>query len=305
MAYSFYGKDSRTFIKKNSTASRILEFIKLNGGISIGHCKSLGNKNTFECSLWSLYRRDYVKRFSFSTREGFIYYTDAGKGFLYGLDRSLIPLSVRILYEKIEKNGAISSLELRDIGISQQEINWFYHKLVKAKIIKSSCFERFLIFYSSDEKLERYIKEYGDHLKSLVSSYAEKVKRKGLELERIIADYYRHLGFDVETNKFFTDSYGDKIEIDVLASRPELHLTIAVECKNYESTCLGSSIFLKIAKIKNVMPRALIHIYAKHISDKLIKNRGFWNQYRDVWLFSTKQVHEIVSLSSDKEPLQR
>jgi len=130
-------------------------------------------------------------------------------------------------------------------------------------------------------------------LKSLVSSYARKVKRKGQELERLIADYYKHLGFEVQRNKFFTDSYGNKIEIDVLASRPEINLTIAVECKNYESRCLGASIFFKIAKIKNVIPRALIHVYAKHISNKIITNRGFWNQYKDVWIFSTKQVHEI------------
>lgn len=283
----------KTFLKKNSASSRILESIKANGGISIGEAKTLGTQKTYEGALCSLFKRNYIKRFDFYSEQGFIYFLDASEGFRYGLKRGLIPLSSMMLFERIKKNGAVSSLELRDIGLPQHEINWFYQKLVRAKMLKSCFFGNFLIFYDSEERLEEYQQKYKDYLDNLVKSYGLKSKRRGQELEKLVAGFYKSLGFDVETNKFFTDSNGNKFEIDILALKPELMLMIAVECKNYEARCLGPSIFLKIAKIKDVMPRALIHIYAKHISNELISNRGFWNQYKDVWLFSTKHIHSI------------
>jgi Holliday junction resolvase-like predicted endonuclease len=295
MSYSFYGKGSRTFLKRNCTAKRILEFIKLNGGISAMHCKSLGIKRTMEGSLWSLYRRNYVKRFDFQTNEGFIYYLDASQGFQYGLNRGLIPITVRILYERIEKNGAVSSLELRDLGIAQQDINWFYQKLVRARIIKSAMHGKYLVFYNSEDKLNSYLKDYSTCLDNLEARYVRKAKRQGQELERMVAKYYSSIGFNVETNKFFTNSFGEHVEIDVLASRPEISLTIAIECKNYESSVLGPSILLKISRIKSVLPRAIVHIYAKHISNQFFKNKAFFHdeKYRDTFLFSTKQIHEM------------
>jgi len=111
----------------------------------------------------------------------------------------------------------------------------------------------------------------------------------------MIYEYYKYLGFNVVRNKFFTSPHGDKVEIDVLASKPQIHLTIAVECKNYEEKVIGASILLKVTKIKSVIPRAIVHIYAKHISNHIISNRAFWNdpRYRDVFFFSTKQIHAI------------
>jgi Holliday junction resolvase-like predicted endonuclease len=248
-----------------------------------------------EGSLWSLYRRNYVKRFEFSTNEGFIYYMDASQGFQYGLNRSLIPITVRMLYERIEKNGAVSSLELRDLGIAQQDINWFYQKLCGARIIKSATHGKYLVFYNSEDKLNSYLKDYSQCLDELEARYVRKIKRQGQELENMVADFYKSLGFNIERNKFFTNSFGEHVEIDVLASRPEINLTIAVECKNYEASVLGPSILLKIARIKSVLPRAIVHIYAKHISNQFFRNKAFFHdeKYRDTFLFSTKQIHAM------------
>jgi len=137
MAYSFYGKNSRTFIKKESTARKFLNLIRKQGGISIKEAKSIGNWHTSEGSIWSLYRRNYIKRFDFQTIEGFIYFLNEKDGLKYGLRKGLIPKSIKILYQKIKHNGAVSSLELRDIGLSKQEINWFYQKLVRSRMLKS------------------------------------------------------------------------------------------------------------------------------------------------------------------------
>lgn len=295
MAYSFYGKGSRTFLKRDCTARKILDFIKLNGGISVSECKSQGIKQTMEGSLWSLYRRGYVKRFDFQTLEGFIYYTDPSAGFQYGLNRGLIPITVRLLYDRIEKNGAVSSLELRDLGIAQQDIDWFYQKLVRARIIKSATHGKYLMFYNSEDKLNSYLKDYSQCLDELEARYVRKIKRQGQELENLVADYYKNMGFNIERNKFFTNSFGEHVEIDILASRPEIDLMIAVECKNYEASVLGPAILLKIARIKSVLPRAIVHIYAKHISNQFFKNKAFFHdeKYRDTFLFSTKQIHAM------------
>lgn len=296
MPYSFYGKGSRTFIKKNSTSRKFLDLIKENGGLTINEAKTLANPKTAEGSIWSLYKRDYIKRFPFYTIEGYIYFLDQKSGFDYGLKKGLIPGSIKILNGRIERNGAVSSLELRDIGLPQQEINWFFKKLVRNKLLKAAYFKNYyLVFYKSEKDYEKYIKTYQEYLEDLTKRFIKKAKRRGKELEELIAKYYYSLGFNVERNIWFTSPYKERIEIDVLATRPEINLAIAVECKNYEARCIGANIFLKIARIKSVIPRAIVHIYAKHISDKIISNRSFWRdaRYRDVFFFSTKQIHAI------------
>jgi Holliday junction resolvase-like predicted endonuclease len=284
-----------TFLKQKSISRKILEFIKLNGGISSTESKSFGLRKTMDGAMWRLYKRDYVKRFEFSTNEGFIYYLDASQGFQYGLNRGLIPLSVRLLYNKIEMNGAISSLELRDHGIPSQEIDWFFKKLVKSKILKSTYFGNFLVFYNSEEKLKAYLDTYSDYLKSLEGKLIRKFKRQGRELEQLVGDYYKSLGFNIERNKFFTNSFGEHIEIDIIATRPEIFLTIAIECKNYKESIIGPSILLKISKIKSVMPRAIIHVFASNISYQFFHNKSFWHDplYRDVFLFGKTKIKEI------------
>lgn len=282
-----------TFIKQISTSRKILEIIKEQGGLSAMECKKLGIKQTWEGALLSLYKRDYIKRFPFSTLEGYIYYIGSNDGFKYGLKKGLIPISVKILFKKIKDNGAVTSLELKDEGLSQQDIDWFYRKLVITKMLKSAYFRQYFVFYDNEDSYKIYLEKYHNRLDELANRYIRKIKRHGSELEKLIGDYYEKLGFSVERNKFFTTTFGEKLEIDILATKQELGLTLAVECKNYEATVLGPSILLKVAKIKELMPRALIHIYAKHISNSIMRSRSFWHQYRDVWIFSSKRINEI------------
>lgn len=64
------------------------------------------------------------------------------------------------------------------------------------------------------------------------------MKAKGAILEDSIADYFRHLGFDIESRVKMKDRFDVSHEIDVLASKTEPFGTIrvAVECKNVESS---------------------------------------------------------------------
>jgi Holliday junction resolvase-like predicted endonuclease len=196
----------------------------------------------------------------------------------------------------MEKNGAVSSLELRDLGLPQQDIDWFYQKLVRSKIINSTFLHgHYLVFYNSEERLKKYMEDYGSYLGGLEAKFIKKIKRQGQELEQMVADYYKSMGFNIERNRFFTNSFNEHVEIDIIASRPEIDLLIAIECKNYEESVLGPAILLKISRIKSVIPRAIIHVYAKHISNQFFKNKSFFHdeKYRDTFLFGTKQIHAI------------
>lgn len=63
-------------------------------------------------------------------------------------------------------------------------------------------------------------------------------KARGAVLEDSIADYFRHLGFDIEPRVKMKDRFDVSHEIDVLAWKTEPFGTIkvAVECKNVESS---------------------------------------------------------------------
>jgi len=63
-------------------------------------------------------------------------------------------------------------------------------------------------------------------------------RARGTALEDSVADYFRHLGFDIEPRVKMKDRFDVSHEIDVLAWKTEPYGTIkvAVECKNVESS---------------------------------------------------------------------
>lgn len=280
-----------TYLKKNGLPQEILRFIEENGGISF--LDVIGKRTCFMVTLFSMYKRFFVKRLPFPLTSGsFIYYLDEQRAYEYGIEKSLIPASYRILMDKIKKNGAVSALELLDMGVSRQDLSWFTLKLVKNHVIKAGFIASSSIYFIDEDRFREYEKNYSSYIKSLESSFAKRAEKKGVELENMIASYYELLGFKVEKNKYFTCSNGSKMEIDVLATKPEIGLMIAIECKNYDACCLGSNIFLKISRIRDVLPRSIIHVYAKNISYYLCKS-PFWKQNPDVFIFSGKRIHQI------------
>ena len=290
MPYNF--SSNRSYVLNKGLPRRILDIVERQGGISATETWTLGKKGSCQVALCMLYKRRYVKRFEFSTTEGMIYFTDERKGWNYGLMKGLIPTSAKLLMKRIALNGAVSTLELRDIGMSAQDISWFDYKLTKSGMIRLTNLNGYNIFYIEEKGLADYERKCLPSLPKVQSRINNEAEKRGQEFESLLADYYENQGFLIEKNKFFRDSSGKAFEIDILASKPELNLLIAVEAKNYERFILGPSILLHLSRIKDVFPRAIIHLYAKNVSYNLIHS-PFWKQNPSVWLFSSKQIHEI------------
>jgi len=290
-------------LRKNSLSDRIYRFIEETGPADL---KDLviafpdAKEKSLSSKLGELYKRGFLDRMAFPTRYGKIHFlpNQELEAWKKGLRDGLIPKEVIVLQKFIKEQGAVSTLELEKIGVDPLRFEWFRQKFVRqSRLLKLYYKDGIEIFYKDKSSLERYISNKWSILKKIQARKLRRVKHMGMEFERIIEKYYRNLGFQTVRNKFFTTPFNEKIEIDILVTMPEIDLIIVVECKNFKSglKCFTPTSFLSLyPRIKQIWPGAIIHIWSYGISNYLIKNRSFWRQYRDVKIFSSKQIKEVI-----------